>query len=129
MSLRCCPTCRVTWGMRPLTAPTTTFTPLPISWTPTPSSPGEASRCYQKSDSNEARPEIGRPGVVRLRPRLSPRLHAQGQRALAENGRGLPDQPGMFPRLSLRYRPRWTRTAQLRTLRPQPPEGMARLDD
>ena len=49
--------------------------------------------------------------------------------ALAQDDRGLPDQPGMLPRLPRRDRARRTRAGQLRPLRPPTPQSMAGLDD
>src|SRR5271165_3858254 len=66
MSPRCCLTCPALWATRPLTAPTTTFTPLPTSWTPTPRSPGRASHCCRRWDSNETRPENRAPDFFRF---------------------------------------------------------------
>src|SRR6476469_583523 len=84
-SPRCCPTCLVTWVTQPLTARTTTCTPRPISWPPTPTSPPNASPCYRRWDSDETRPTYRRTGLLRVCPRLSARLPAQDQRAVAEN--------------------------------------------
>jgi integrase len=74
-----------TWVTQPLTARTTTCTPRPISWPPTPTSPGNANPCYRRWDSDETRPTYRRTGLLRVRPRLSARLHAQDQRAVTEN--------------------------------------------
>ena len=64
---------------------TSVDTPRPISWPPTPTSPGNARACYRRWDSDETRPTYRRTGLLQLRPRLSPRLHAQDQRAVTEN--------------------------------------------
>src|SRR6266480_964411 len=127
--MRCCPTCLVTWATRVSTAPTTTSTPRPTSWTPTPRSPRTARRCCPRWASDETRPRNRRPGLLQFRPRLPARLHAQGPGTVAEDDRGLPDQPGMLPGLPRRGRAHRTRARQLRPLRPPAPQSMAGLDD
>src|SRR6476469_8330592 len=60
-SPRCCPTCLVTWVTQPLTARTTTCTPRPISWPPTPTSPGNARACYRRWILMRRDPHTGAP--------------------------------------------------------------------
>ena len=64
--------------------------------------PGEPGRCCPRSGSNEARPGNRRPELLQLRQGLPARLHAHGPRTLAQDDRGLPDQPGMLPGLPRR---------------------------
>ncbi len=79
--------------------------------------------------SNETRPENRRSGLLHVRQGLPAHVPTHGGPTLTENDRGLPDQPGMLPRLPGRSPAHRTRPRDLRPLRPRPPERLAGLDD
>src|SRR6202030_3306572 len=101
----------------------------PTSWTPITTSPGRARTCCPRSDSDETRSGNRQPGLFQLRPGLPARLPAPCPGTVAQDDRGLPDQPGMLPGLPRRNRAGRTRARLLRPLRPPAPQGMASLDD